>query len=111
MQSKLVDTATSQPFRAASGSLSLATFNTMRATMNSESVLPTPTAEQQPRQPLTLEQAAWVIGVSPRSVRRLIAAGKLRKLPLTRAIRISFEDLERFIKGEPPMSDAPTDIP
>jgi excisionase family DNA binding protein len=79
--------------------------------MNSDSVLPTPTADQHRCQPLTLEQAAWVIGVSPRSVRRLIAAGKLRKLPLTRAIRISFEDLERFIRGEPPVTDTPTAIP
>jgi hypothetical protein len=52
-----------------------------------------------------------VIGVSPRSVRRLIAAGKLRKLPLARAIRISFGDLERFIRGEPPATDAPTEPP
>ena len=111
MQSKLVDTATSQPFRAASGHPSLAPFNSMRPTMSSDSVLPTPIPDQHPRQPLTLEQAAWVIGISPRSVRRLIALGKLRKLPLIRAIRISFEDLERFIKGEPPVTDAPIEHP
>jgi excisionase family DNA binding protein len=91
--------------------LSLATFNSMRPMMNSDSALPAPIPDQHPRQPLTLEQVAWVVGVSPRSVRRLIALGKLRKLPLTRAIRISFEDLERFIRGEPPVTDAPTDRP
>jgi excisionase family DNA binding protein len=111
MRPKLVDATTNQPFRAARSPLRLAPFNSMRSTMNSDSVLPAPTPDQHPRQPLTLEQAAWVIGVSPRSVRRLIAAGKLRKLPLTRAIRISFEDLERFIKGEPPVTDAVTDPP
>jgi excisionase family DNA binding protein len=62
-------------------------------------------ARTHPRPPLTLEQVSLLLGVSPRTARRLIAAGKLRKLPLTRAVRIGFEDLERFLRGEAPAAD------
>lgn len=50
---------------------------------------------------LTLEHVAWVLGVSTRTVRRLVASGRLRKLPLDRLVRISPDDFEAFLNAHP----------
>ncbi len=60
---------------------------------------------------LTIKQVAWLLDVSTRSVRRLIASGDLRKLPLPRAVRISFEDLEAFKRRETACTDFVSDSP
>lgn len=49
----------------------------------------------------TVEQVAEILGASARTVQRLIAAGKLRKLPLQRLVRIAPAELERLLAGKP----------
>lgn len=48
---------------------------------------------------LNLAEVAEVLGVNPGTVRRLILRGKMKKLPL-RHIRVSAEELDRFLSGE-----------
>jgi len=50
------------------------------------------------RRLLTLKEAAAVLGLSPYSVRRLIAAGTLPSVRLTRRIQVDLRDLERLIE-------------
>ena len=50
---------------------------------------------------LTLDEVAELLGVSVRSVQRLIAERKLRKVPLARSPRIAPSEFARFIAGRP----------
>lgn len=50
---------------------------------------------------LMLDHVAVHLGVSVRSVQRLIASGRLRKLPLDRLVRIAPAELLRFLEGRP----------
>ena len=50
------------------------------------------------RRLLTLREAAQVLGLSPYSVRRLIWAGKLPAVRLTRRIQVDLRDVERLIE-------------
>jgi hypothetical protein len=50
---------------------------------------------------LTLGDVASMLGLSVRSVQRLIAAGRLRKLSLNGAARIAPSELARFLEGGP----------
>ena len=50
------------------------------------------------RRLLTLGEAAQVLGLSPCSVRRLIWAGKLPAVRLTRRIQVDLRDVERLIE-------------
>ena len=46
----------------------------------------------------TVGEVAGLLGVSPRTVYRLIRARKLRKLPLGGAVRIARAELERLLR-------------
>lgn len=46
---------------------------------------------------LTIDEAAYALRVSPRTVRRQIAAGALTPVRIGRLIRIAPEDLDHFI--------------
>lgn len=48
---------------------------------------------------------ATPLGISCRSVQQLIATGKLRKLPLVRAVRIAPAEFQRLCIGGPIVSD------
>lgn len=50
------------------------------------------------RRLLTLGEAAQVLGLSPYSVRRLIWAGKLPAVRLTRKIQVDLRDVERLVE-------------
>jgi excisionase family DNA binding protein len=59
----------------------------------------TPTAT---RGRLTLGEVARRLGISPRSLSRLIAAGELPEVPLSaRVVRIAPADLAAYIKAPP----------
>ena len=46
---------------------------------------------------LTVQTVAERLNVCDRTVRRLIAAGALRALPVGRSLRVSEEDLQAFV--------------
>lgn len=50
---------------------------------------------------LTREDVAERLGVHPRTVTRLIAAGRLQKVPLPGATRITPDEFARFLAGKP----------
>jgi excisionase family DNA binding protein len=52
----------------------------------------------QPQRLLTLKDAAVVLGTSTATVRRLVSAGKLPMVRLTRRIQIDMRDLERLVE-------------
>ncbi len=63
--------------------------------------LSTPASEQHRnggRRLLTLAEAAELLGLSVASIRRLVWAGKLPVVRLTRRIQIDTRDLERLIQ-------------
>ncbi len=59
-----------------------------------------PPTPQRPQPPLTIDDVAFALGVCTRTVHRLIASGRLRKLPLQRAVRVSLNDLKQFLAGD-----------
>lgn len=56
-----------------------------------------------------LDHVAVHLGVSVRSVQRLIASGRLRKLPLDRLVRIAPAELLRFLEGRPHAASSEAD--
>jgi excisionase family DNA binding protein len=49
---------------------------------------------------LTIPMVAKQLGLDPRTIRRLIKSGALRKIPnLNRSVRITREALDRFKRG------------
>lgn len=48
---------------------------------------------------LTLGEVADVLGTSVRTVQRLVASGRLRKLPLGRLVRVTPAELQRLLEG------------
>lgn len=50
---------------------------------------------------LTLEEIAIQLGVSTRTVERLIAKRKLRKVPLEGRVRVTPAEFRRFLEGRP----------
>lgn len=49
---------------------------------------------------LTIQAVAWTLAVSTRTVRRLINAGELPAIKVRGALRVSEEDLLRYIKKQ-----------
>lgn len=60
------------------------------------------TADDRAIQPVTLTypEAADYMGVSLATVKRLVADGSLRHVPIGRAIRFRREDLDRYLDRE-----------
>lgn len=58
---------------------------------------------------LTVNETAAMLKVSPLTVRRHIAAGRLGVVRVGRAVRVRREAIERFIEPEPPMARQPED--
>jgi excisionase family DNA binding protein len=56
---------------------------------------------------LTLERAAEVLAVSPRTVRRLLDAGELAPVRIGRAVRVSAESLRGYVDRAIPESNNP----
>ena len=61
-----------------------------------------------PLQLVTLAQASNIVGLSPRTLRRAIHAGRLHAHRLGRSVRINLEELKRWVEadGAPARSDA-----
>lgn len=61
-----------------------------------------------PLQLVTLAQASNIVGLSPRTLRRAIHAGRLHAHHLGRSVRISVEELRRWVEadGAAPRSEA-----
>lgn len=82
---------------------------TRRPTLDPSNFFPPPVAESTLPSLLTVARAARVLGVSPRSVERLIASGDLASVLVGRARRLTSEDVEAFLSAQnrqaPPAAD------
>jgi len=58
------------------------------------------TPQSTPLQFVTLAQAGGIVGLSPRTLRRAIHAGSLNAHRLGRSVRISIEELRRWVEAD-----------
>jgi excisionase family DNA binding protein len=59
---------------------------------------------------VTKSEAAERLGVSVRTVERLVATGRLRQVQIERLARFRVSDLEAYVRGLTPHSEVPTDF-